>query len=69
MKLPWDEREVINPEVAATAEKFILANCYNPKTAGARLRRECNTEFIETVVKELEISVPGNETRTQVRGR
>ncbi|NEO88406.1 MAG: hypothetical protein F6J87_29885 [Spirulina sp. SIO3F2] len=51
----------MNPEVAATAEKFILANCYNPKTAGARLRRNCSTEFIEAVVNEPRIPVPGNE--------
>ncbi|MGB0560888.1 MAG: hypothetical protein ACPGVO_03690 [Spirulinaceae cyanobacterium] len=62
MTLPWDEREVVNPEVVAVAEKFVLANAYNPKAAGGMLRRECSTEFVEVVANELGIAVPGNET-------
>ncbi|MEM8640598.1 MAG: transposase [Cyanobacteria bacterium P01_G01_bin.54] len=61
MRLPWDEREMVNPEVVAVAQKFILANAYNPKTAGGMLRRKCSTEFVEQVAEILEISVPGNE--------
>ncbi|MDB9496342.1 hypothetical protein PN441_06815 [Spirulina major CS-329] len=54
--LPWDQREVMNPAVIAVAEKFILANCYNPKVAGAMLRKSCSTEFVESGFQELENS-------------
>ncbi len=33
MKLPWDDWEVAENEVIKVAEKFVLANCYNPKVA------------------------------------
>jgi putative transposase len=33
MKLPWMEWEGNNPEIQAVAEKFVLANCYDPKVA------------------------------------
>ncbi len=39
MRLPWDEWEAMNHQVKAVAEKFVLANCYNPKVAGEILRR------------------------------
>ncbi|WP_413166801.1 hypothetical protein ACL6C3_08875 [Capilliphycus salinus ALCB114379] len=31
MKLPWDSWEVVDLEVEAVAEKFVVANCYDPK--------------------------------------
>ncbi len=33
MKLPWDDWEVADSEVILVAEKFVLANCYDPKVA------------------------------------
>lgn len=33
MKLPWDDWEVIDSEVIKVAEKFVMANCYDPKIA------------------------------------
>ncbi len=30
MSLPWAEWEASDPEVFRVAEKFVLANCYNP---------------------------------------
>ncbi|WP_272118923.1 MULTISPECIES: hypothetical protein [Spirulina] len=47
---------MMNPE--SVAEKFILANCYNPKAAGAMLRRECSTEFAESGFQDRGIPVP-----------
>lgn len=34
MNLPWGEWDAEDPEILAVAEKFILANCYNPQVAG-----------------------------------
>jgi putative transposase len=36
MKLPWDEWELPN-EIHEVAEKFVLANCFNPQVASAQL--------------------------------
>ncbi len=60
--LPWDTREFVNPEVEAVAEKFIFANCYNPKVAGNILRREgCSTSRVKSA-EQLELrAVTGNE--------
>ena len=33
MRLPWDEWEATNSEIRKVAEKFVMANCYNPKVA------------------------------------
>ncbi|WP_088242359.1 transposase [Calothrix rhizosoleniae] len=33
MRLPWDTWEVIDTEVSEVAEKFVMANCYDPKIA------------------------------------
>ncbi|GAB1538881.1 hypothetical protein NUACC21_15450 [Scytonema sp. NUACC21] len=33
MRLPWDEWEPLTTEVQAVAEKFVMANCYDPKIA------------------------------------
>jgi putative transposase len=39
MSLPWGEWDAENPEILAIAEKFILANCYNPQIAGQILQK------------------------------
>jgi putative transposase len=39
MCLPWGEWDAENPEILAVAEKFILANCYNPQIAGQILQQ------------------------------
>ena len=33
MRLPWDEWEATNSEIREVAEKFVMANCYDPKVA------------------------------------
>ncbi|WP_414622353.1 hypothetical protein [Calothrix sp. CCY 0018] len=33
MRLPWDDWEVVDSEVSQVAEKFVMANCYDPKIA------------------------------------
>ncbi len=33
MRLPWDEWEANNDEIRLVAEKFVMANCYDPKVA------------------------------------
>lgn len=33
MSLPWDEWEATNSEIREVAEKFVMANCYDPKVA------------------------------------
>lgn len=33
MRLPWDKWEVEDSEVSKVAEKFVMANCYDPKIA------------------------------------
>ncbi len=33
MRLPWDDWEVVDTEVGRVAEKFVMANCYDPKVA------------------------------------
>ncbi|MUG96466.1 transposase [Scytonema sp. UIC 10036] len=33
MRLPWDDWEPFTTEVQAVAEKFVMANCYDPKVA------------------------------------
>ncbi|MGB6298303.1 MAG: hypothetical protein WBF90_19245 [Rivularia sp. (in: cyanobacteria)] len=33
MRLPWDDWEVVDSEVSKVAEKFVMANCYDPKIA------------------------------------
>ncbi|MGB7440134.1 MAG: transposase [Coleofasciculaceae cyanobacterium] len=33
MKLPWDTWEAADSEIREVAEKFVLANCYDPKVA------------------------------------
>ncbi len=33
MRLPWDEWEATNSEIRKVAEKFVMANCYDPKVA------------------------------------
>jgi hypothetical protein len=32
MKLPWDDWEVAEEEVIKVAEKFVIANCYDPNS-------------------------------------
>jgi hypothetical protein len=68
--LPWDTREFVNPEVEAVAEKFIFANCYNPKVAGNILRREgCSTSRGKSA-EQLELrAVTGNEKLEPARFR
>ncbi len=38
MKLPWDTWEADNPEITAVAEKFVMANCYNPQVAAQQFK-------------------------------
>lgn len=33
MRLPWDDWEVVDSEVSKVGEKFVIANCYDPKVA------------------------------------
>ena len=33
LKLPWDSWEANNTEIRQVAEKFVVANCYDPKIA------------------------------------
>ncbi len=33
MSLPWDDWEASNKEIREVAEKFVMANCYDPKVA------------------------------------
>ena len=33
MRLPWDEWEATSGEIREVAEKFVMANCYDPKVA------------------------------------
>jgi putative transposase len=33
MRLPWDDWEVADSEVRQVAEKFVMANCYDPRIA------------------------------------
>ena len=33
MRLPWDDWKVVDSEVSKVAEKFVIANCYDPKIA------------------------------------
>jgi putative transposase len=33
MRLPWDTPEATDPEIREVAEKFVMANCYDPKVA------------------------------------
>ena len=33
MRLPWDTWEVEDSEASKVAEKFVMANCYDPKIA------------------------------------
>jgi len=33
MKLPWAESEVNSSEIREVAERFVIANCYNPQVA------------------------------------
>ena len=33
MRLPWDDWKASNGEIREVAEKFVLANCYDPKVA------------------------------------
>ncbi|MDJ0796677.1 MAG: hypothetical protein QNJ51_07535 [Calothrix sp. MO_167.B12] len=33
MRLPWDNWEVLDSEVNEVAEKFVMANYYDPKVA------------------------------------
>jgi putative transposase len=39
MKLPWDDWVADNPEICQVAERFILANCYDPALALQILER------------------------------
>jgi putative transposase len=39
MKLPWDDWVADNPEICQVAERFILANCYDPVLAFQILER------------------------------
>ncbi len=32
-KLPWADWDASDPEIIEVAEKFVLANCYDPKIA------------------------------------
>ncbi|MEA5471307.1 hypothetical protein [Spirulina sp. 06S082] len=56
--------------VEAVAEKFIFANCYNPKVAGNILRREgCSTSRVKSA-EQLELrAVTGNEKLEPARFR
>ncbi|MDJ0718148.1 MAG: hypothetical protein QNJ54_28635 [Prochloraceae cyanobacterium] len=33
MRLPWDSWEATDTEIREVAEKFVVANCYDPKIA------------------------------------
>ncbi len=33
LRLPWDTWEATNTEIRQVAEKFVIANCYDPKIA------------------------------------
>ncbi|MEK0187678.1 transposase [Microcoleus anatoxicus] len=50
MRLPWADWEAENPEIVEVAEKFILANCYNPQIAGNLLagRVQCQVSKTQT---------------------
>lgn len=65
MKLPWDEWEATNPEIARVAERFVFANCYNPKFASIVLQKN-DKEFCSTIGQRergetRESAVPGNK--------
>ncbi len=40
----WEEWEASNPEILEVADKFIFANCYNPKVAGDILQKQTNSD-------------------------
>ncbi|WP_245876117.1 hypothetical protein [Tychonema bourrellyi] len=49
MRLPWADWEAENPEIVEVAEKFILANCYNPQIAGNLLASQpCQVSETQT---------------------
>jgi putative transposase len=33
MKLPWGDWEIADSQISKVAEKFVMANCYDPKIA------------------------------------
>ena len=53
MKLPWDDWEVANWEVSKVAQKFVMANCYDPKIAILTSKENSQTanESVEKVAK------------------
>lgn len=48
MCLPWGEWEAEDPEILAIAEKFVIANCYNPQVAGNILAELGQCQVSET---------------------
>jgi putative transposase len=48
MRLPWDEWEATNEEIVKVSEKFVFANCYDPRFASIVLhksdRQACSTQ-------------------------
>ena len=59
MKLPWDDWEVANSEVSQVAEKFVMANCYDPKIAAQFFNSFLQVSFLQ-VVPDIENLKPMN---------
>ena len=55
MCLPWGEWLMENPEILAVAEKFILANCYNPQIAG-QILQQSTERGVETDDSQCQVS-------------
>ena len=44
MNLPWNNWEATDPEIQEVADKFVMANCYDPQRRSARYRKPGNLE-------------------------
>ncbi|WP_414542851.1 MULTISPECIES: hypothetical protein [Nostocaceae] len=44
MNLPWNTWEATDPEIQKVADKFVMANCYQPPGGSARYRKPGNLE-------------------------
>lgn len=44
MNLPWNTWEATDPEIQKVADKFVMANCYDPERGSARYRKPGNIE-------------------------
>ncbi len=44
MNLPWNKWEATDPEIQEVADKFVMANCYDPARGSARYRKPGNLE-------------------------